>query len=42
MELKMKKRQQTIMEQCNNDNKAKNKLQASRLLRVVTKLFIEK
>jgi hypothetical protein len=44
MELEMKRRQQTVMDQCHNtgDNGAKNKLHASRLLKVMTKLFVEK
>jgi hypothetical protein len=44
MELEMKKRQQTVMDTCHNlgDNEVKHKLQASRRLKVVMKLFIEK
>jgi hypothetical protein len=44
MELEMKRRQQTVMDQCRaaGDNEVKNKLHAPRLPKVVTKLFIEK
>ncbi|PNF36086.1 hypothetical protein B7P43_G12748 [Cryptotermes secundus] len=44
MELEMKRRQQTVMRQCHNtgDDGTKSKLHASRLLKVVTKLFVEK
>jgi hypothetical protein len=44
MELEMKRRQQTVMHQCHNtgDDGTISKLHASRLLKVVTKLFVEK